>query len=422
VTRLRREWVLVAIVAVGVVVRLAWAMHAAHSPAGLHDPGLYRLLSSQLVHGHGYAYVTGEPTAYYPPGYPLVLAPLTWLVERGPLPTDWWVGGVVLLNVVAQAIAMVATAAVARRVTGRVGAGAVAAAVLAAWPNLVMLAVVPLTESVFLAVLTVALALAVRAPWSTGWERRRIVGVGVLLGVATLLRPVTLPALPLLVVPFLVARIGWRRSLLTTASIAAVAVAVLLPWVGRNAIVMHSVTLSTNTGDNLAMARYVGADGAFGFVDNPCFAEDLSDLERPAYETTGDAERRSCALRFVREHPGEEARLVFRRLGAAFNSDDEGLRAVESYGDDLFLDRRVREDLRTVANAYAAVMLVLAVPGALLLLRRGPSGVLVVVTAIALLLPIVVFFGDPRFKVPIVPGVAVAVAALVYGVRTSRST
>jgi hypothetical protein len=285
-----------------------------------------------------------------------------------------------------------------------------------------MLAVVPLTESVFLAVLTVALALAVRAPWSTGWERRRIVGVGVLLGVATLLRPVTLPALPLLVVPFLVARIGWRRSLLTTASIAAVAVAVLLPWVGRNAIVMHSVTLSTNTGDNLAMARYVGADGAFGFVDNPCFAEEFGDLERPAYETKGDAERRSCALRFVREHPGEEARLVFRRLGAAFNSDDEGLRAVESYGDDLFLDRRVREDLRNLANAYAAVMLVLAVPGALLLLRRGPSGVLVVVTALALLLPIVVFFGDPRFKVPVVPAVAVAVAALVYGVRTSRST
>ena len=40
-TRLRREWVLVTIVAVGALVRLTWAMHAAHTPAGLHDPGLY---------------------------------------------------------------------------------------------------------------------------------------------------------------------------------------------------------------------------------------------------------------------------------------------------------------------------------------------------------------------------------------------
>jgi hypothetical protein len=418
---LRSEWLLVAIIGAGVVVRLVLATSLARPPLGLHDPGFYQLLARQLVNGEGYTYLDGNPSAYYPPGYPFALTPLAMLIERGPLPASSWTGGIVVLNVVCQAIAMVATADVARRVTGRRAAGPVAAAVLAAWPNLILLSLVPLTESLFLALVTVALAVAVRAPWDTGWERGRMIAVGALLGAATLVRPITLPVLPLLLVPLLVSRIGWRRALTTVAGVGVAMVVVMLPWVARNAIAMNTVTLSTNTGDNAAMARYVGSAGDFNYWANPCFDGRFDGLDRPEYETRTDAHGRSCGLEFVREHPSEEARLWFRRIGATFRNDSDGLAAIESYGDDLFLDRRIREDTRNVANAYAAIVLVAAVPGAWFLLRRGAPGVLVVVAGAGMLLPVVLFFGDPRFKVPVLPVAAVAVAALLYGRRRSAS-
>jgi hypothetical protein len=34
----------------------------------------------------------------------------------------------------------------------------------------------------------------------------------------------------------------------------------------------------------------------------------------------------------------------------------------------------------------------------------------------------VLFFGDPRFKVPVLPAAAIAIATLAYGRATSRST
>lgn len=419
---LRRERWLAVVVGLGAVPRLAWALHAARNPVGLHDPGFYRLLATQVATGEGYAYLDGLPSAYYPPGYVLSLVPVAFLIDRGVLAFEWWAGAIVSLNVLWQGVAMVATADVARRVTGRRAAGVAAAGVLALWPNLVQLAVVPLTESLFLALVTSALAVAVRAPWSTGWERGRIVGFGALLGAATLVRPITAPVLPMLVFVFLVSRVGWRRSILCTAGVAAAAVAVLVPWVVRNAVRMDAVTLSTNTGDNMCMSRFVGSTGGFNYLENPCFNGAFDELERPAYETERDAYGRAFGLEFIREEPGEEARLWFRRLGATFRNDADGLAAIESYGDDPFLSDALRERLRDVANAYAAVAFVLAVPGAVLLARRGPGGALVVLTAVAMLLPVVLFFGDPRFKVPILPATATAVATLAYGRASSERT
>ncbi|HYD10528.1 MAG TPA: hypothetical protein VEA78_10525, partial [Acidimicrobiales bacterium] len=268
---LRRERWLVLLVAGGALLRLAWATHAARNPVGVHDPGFYRLLATQVANGNGYAYLDGGPSAYYPPGYVVSLVPLAWLIDRRWLPFEWWAGGIVVLNVLWQSIALTATAITARRVVGRAAAGLVAAGVLALWPNLVQLAMVPLTESLFLALVTSAIAVAVRAPWSAGWERWRIVVVGALLGGATLVRPITAPIFPLVLIVFLLSKIGWRRALLSTVGVAAAAVVVLAPWLVRNVVVMDALTLSTNTGDNACMSRYVGAHGGYEDDENPCF-------------------------------------------------------------------------------------------------------------------------------------------------------
>src|SRR5262245_15597558 len=79
----RARWLLAGIVAVGAVLRIVWAAQA-EAPVELRDPVLYLILGDNLAHGHGYSYgpsVDQGVTAYYPPGYPLLLAAVTWLVR-----------------------------------------------------------------------------------------------------------------------------------------------------------------------------------------------------------------------------------------------------------------------------------------------------------------------------------------------------
>lgn len=408
-TRSERRW-LSAIVVVAALVRVAWSLWAARPPVGLHDPSFYLLFGDSLASGDGYRLPDGSPTAYYPPGYSFSLAPFFWLV-----PDAWHVGVSSALNVVWQLVLVVITFLVGRRLAGP-PAGLVAAGVLAVWPNLVFHTSVALTESLFLALLAVVLLLVVDAPWD---ERRfepwRLVAIGGLLGAATLVRPVTVPVFPLLLVVLLVARVRWRRAVGHTALVCACAAAVLLPWVVRNAVVMDAVTLSTNTGDNLCMSRRVGGTGGFEFPNERCFPPRFAEIERPRTEVLRDAHGRELAVEFVREHPGEEAVLVWRRILETFAGDADGIRAAESYGDDPWLTAGQRSGLRTAASAYALVAALLALPGLWLLARRSPAGLLVALVGLGMLLPPLVFFGDPRFHVPAVP-----VAALAVGVFVGR--
>ena len=410
------------ILAVALVLRVVWCFYAARLPGGgLHDPNFYYLYGQQLANGNGYRLLDGAPTAYYPPGYAFALAPFMWLGYHWPLDrlTHPEVGIVATLNIAWQLATIVLAFLAARRLTGVPLAGYTAAAVLALWPNLVFHTAAALTESLFLCLLLVAVLLGVSAPWPVGqWERWRLVTVGLVLGAATLVRPVTAPVFPLLLVVFLAGRAGWRRALTQTAVITGVAVAVLIPWMVRNAMVMDQLTLSTNTGDNLCMSRHLGASGGFDFPNDDCFVGPFDALDRPEFETARDAHGRRVALEFVREHPGEELRLVFRRIGALFADDADGLAAVESYGDDPWMADGTRDRLRTVANWYGAVAGVVGVAGLAILVRRAaPAGLLVVLTGVGALLPPLIFFGDPRFHVPAVPVAAIGVGVLMVSRR-----
>lgn len=422
----RERLVLGGILVVALTLRVAWCVWAARVPAGgLHDPSFYYLYGQQLADGNGYRLPDGSPTAYYPPGYSFSLTPFMWLVDRWPLDSlrNVEVGIVSALNVVWQLVTMVLAFLIARRLSGgRVIAGYVAAGVLAAWPNLVFHTAAALTESLFNLLLLATVLLVVSAPrGAVGWERRRWVTVGIVLGVATLVRPVTIPLFPALLVVFLVGGAGWRRSFLQTAAVTGVAVLVLAPWMLRNAVVMEQVTLSTNTGDNLCMSRHVGATGGFELPNDECFMGTFDSLERPEFELARDRHGRQVAIDFIREHPGEELRLVLRRIGALFTDDADGLEAVESYGDDPWMSSTARRALRGIANGYGLMAGLVGVAGAVVLVRRwAPDAIFVVLAGIGMLLPPLVFFGDPRFHVPAVPVAAIAIGALAASLRSGE--
>src|SRR5579883_1070643 len=66
------RWVLAAIMALAIVMRLAVMLP---SWGRIDDPDSYLPLARSLVEGHGFSH-KGRPTAYRPPLYPIVLAPL----------------------------------------------------------------------------------------------------------------------------------------------------------------------------------------------------------------------------------------------------------------------------------------------------------------------------------------------------------
>lgn len=59
------------IVGVALTVRVVWVVLAAHEPDGLNDMSRYLSSARAIAEGEGYVEpITGQPTAYYPPGFP----------------------------------------------------------------------------------------------------------------------------------------------------------------------------------------------------------------------------------------------------------------------------------------------------------------------------------------------------------------
>ena len=82
----QRRW-LIAIVAVGAVLRVVWLIcNHVEPPRTMLESGdqySYWYYGNAIADGEGYiSYVTGEATAYYPIGYPAILAGLVWAAER----------------------------------------------------------------------------------------------------------------------------------------------------------------------------------------------------------------------------------------------------------------------------------------------------------------------------------------------------
>jgi 4-amino-4-deoxy-L-arabinose transferase-like glycosyltransferase len=423
-TRTQRR-ALAAVLGAAFVLRVWWCLYAAREPVGLADPGLYRLLASGLADLDGYE-LEGAPTAYYPVGYPAVLGAVFWL---GGLVGIDGAGGetflVAALNVLAGTAAVLLAFVLGRRTAGA-WAGIVAAAIVAVAPNLVFHSALALSETVFVTVALAAAVVLAGASWQDGPGRRLLVAAGALLGAAALVRPVAVPVVALLPLVWFAAGFGWRRALRDVAVVGLTAALVIAPWTVRNAVRLDTfVPISTNTGDNLCMSRQPGANGGFLLTEHCFGGPALEGLVRPEYELARDRQARRLGLEFIREHPGRELRLWLDRLGASFNHDHDGIDAAESYGLDRFLSGGTRDLLRRLADAAWYVLGVLGLLAAIAVvadrrLRRDPRLVLLVVTTVGLLVPIVLFFGDARFKVPAVPFLAVLVPSVLARLRRDR--
>lgn len=290
---------------IGLVLRLAVVLWARDRfpPAG--DGTFYQVVAGRIARGLGYtwAWPDGAVTyaAHYPVGYPATLGVLYALF--GPRLIT-----ALLLNAFLGALAVFAVHRIVALTAPR-GAALTAGLLVALHPTLVAYTPALMTDGVAATPVALCAWVAVRSvPVDTGRTFARIICLGLLMGVASLVRPQLI-----LIAPVFGALAGWwgsrerrgRRLLwrivCTSVGVTALAVATCVPWTMRNCARMgQCVLISANGGWNLLIGTHESAHGAW-------VALDRLGIPPACRRVYGEAEKDSCfgraALTRIQQQP-----------------------------------------------------------------------------------------------------------------------
>jgi len=399
------------VLALAVALRLAWVAVLPVQPVS--DCRWYFDRALGLAGGHGYA-VGDRPTAFYPVGYPAVLAGLFTLL--GPS-----LAVAKLANVGFQLGILLLSYRLAVLLFGSVAVGRITLAALAVYPNHLSYTALTCSESASLFVLLAGIALMSVAVLS--WPRACLAGATFAL--ATVMKPQVV-LLPVLLGVALIRRMPGggprRRYVAGLVLLYLVLAAALAPWIGRNYRVFDAfVFISTNGGVNLLVGNHAKATGMYSLP------EELPALSgRARNEHEKDIEARRLALRFMLERPADTVRLWPWKLYHLYGRDGDGL-AWSLLG--IPADR---DELRTLVwraaqinRPYYWALLGTALLSILGLTVSGgwsrlgglcPTlGLWVTVYFTAVYLP---YFGDPRFHFPVMPWLAMYAGVGLHGLLT----
>lgn len=299
-----RGWLL-ACLAVGLILRLTWALTFHGLPNS--DGATYLSLAKAMLAGQDYA--VGGARAYWPPGYPLFLIP--WLVL---FDIDRW--AILAGNAFLFVVSVLGVRALARFALDA-GTERVAIMLVCIWPNLIFQAGMPEKEQLLVALMPWILATAVSAAQHARPSMAASLAAvsGVLLGAANLVQPAFILFPVVLIGLWAIAVHGGGRKLLLSLAIVVGAAASIAPWTLRNfEIFDRFVLISTNGGIGLYGANNPRAGG--GYFEH--WADtDLLQMD----ELTADREGRYRALDWIKSNPGAAAKLAFEK-NIRFMGDD----------------------------------------------------------------------------------------------------
>jgi 4-amino-4-deoxy-L-arabinose transferase-like glycosyltransferase len=395
---------LAGILATALAMRLAWVAYTDWQPAPDDDAYRYDYLARALVRGEGFVHLDGRATAFWPPGYPLLLAGV--YAAFGDAATNG-----LLLNAFLGTGTVLLVYLIGRQAFGKT-AGLAGAAITACFPSLIFLTGVTLSETAFTFFMLLGVYLVMRD--ASSHEQRRnlalLLPAGLVLGFAALIRGQAL-LLPLVFVAF------WWRSGLGWPAVGDRLVAVMLgialfvaPWTIRNAIEMHSpVLIATNAGVDFWIGHHDGASGRGQMADGLVF--DRTEPDPIAREVAAHEEGFRQGLEFALTNPLYETELVFHKLYWLYAHDAEGLNWNEGHGGQAFLDDDARDALLALSNGYYLVVLAFFLLGLPLWFSlRDPPRLLFLSLIVYWTLFHVAFFAEPRFHAPILPIVGLLAA------------
>ena len=303
----RDGWLVAALALAVRLVVVAWA--APRFPPA-EDGGFYHVIAGRIAAGLGYTWLwpDGSVTyaAHYPVGYPAMLGALYFAVGQD-------VVFAMGLNALVGSAAVLAVHRVSASVSSRGGA-LLAALAVALHPALVGYTPALMTEGIVAALVAVAALVVVSARRGRG-SHASLFGLGVLFGIATLVRPQTILLAPCF--GALVPLSGMRRRAISAALTTIVAVAVCTPWMIRNCARMERcVFVSANGGWNLLIGAGKHATGTWLPITEVGFPENCRNV-------FGEAEKDECfrlaAFERVVDQPERWLLLIPRKLAATFD-------------------------------------------------------------------------------------------------------
>ena len=392
-----RRWLLTLAV-IALLVRLAWVVVVMERSPQF-DEVEYLGHAARLAAGEGYVEADGDRAAHWPVGYPALLSVVFRLA--GPTQTSA-IGVQIALSVTTCLLLSVMGSRVLGRRTGRM-----AGLMLALYPTYVMYSTLSLTEPLFTLLLLASLtALILGKPEKRGG----LMAAGVLLGLAVLTRPIIV-LLPLLI-PFGLWAQGrsLKKSLAATLLVGVMALATISPWLWRNHdLTGRWTTLSTTGGYNFWVGNNSQAMG--GYVRPEGFEESLEGPDGIDY-------RRGFSLGWkeILENPAHALFRVPLKVSHLVALETDGV-LWNLKGFERAPSPALVLTLLLVANlAYLAVLGTAAM--ALLDRREGTTLQRLTLALVVYMLAIVsVFFGDPRFHLPLIPFLLVFSASIVTGER-----
>lgn len=381
----RRDAAVIGIVALAP--RLALVAWAAGRFPPIADGTFYQRIAERIAEGLGYTWLwpDGAVTyaAHYPVGYPAALGAVYAIA--GPR-----LGAAMTLHAALGALAALLVHRLVAR-TGSRRAAAIAGLLAALHPGLLAYTPAIMTEGVTASLLVCAAWAAARArdaldanpaegpvhsPGArsaiTTADRRAFAAIaasGLLLGLATLVRPQSIALAPVF---------GWLawagRERPLRAPIAAAAVCVLAallvcaPWTARNCVRMKSCALvSVNGGWNLLIGADQASTGAWSPVKVPEACREVFD------EAGKDACFGREARRYIAENAAAWLALVPRKLAATFDYCGAGGAYMHTSNPAAFSER-AKTALFVVELGFERAMLLLSIAWAArgLLRARGP--------------------------------------------------
>jgi len=280
----------VAISAAAFMLRAAAALHFPLEPAN--DHAMFYQLAANVAAGQGYTKSTG-PTAFFPPGLPLLLAAIFWVVG-----TSVWVAKA--LGLALSALVVPVSYWFARKV-GPEEEARWTTLIVAAFPTLVVYGATIGYESLLsLLVLGWAVLTQSVARTASGGPLTAV-ALGIVNGLAALVKPVAL-LLPVLSAMSWIGRLRLKQVVLLSAVSAVVMLAVILPWTLRNKMTLgHPVLISTNGGFVLYSANHDGSRG---------IATPVRSLPGEHDEVSRDRIRGQAAVRWILDNPSAFLQLM----------------------------------------------------------------------------------------------------------------